>query len=63
MRVVFAVVAVLLRVGLARLLVVGGFVVAATVVVAIRLVTAVEREHPVVCVVVVRLPPTHTDVI
>jgi DNA-binding NarL/FixJ family response regulator len=60
-RVVIAEDAVLLREGLARLLVDGGFEVAATVEDAIGLVTAVERERPDVCVVDVRMPPTHTD--
>lgn len=61
MRVVIAEDAVLLREGLARLLVDGGFEVAATVEDAIGLVAAVERERPEVCVVDVRMPPTHTD--
>ncbi len=61
MRVVIAEDAVLLRDGLARLLVDGGFEVAATVEDAIGLVAAVERERPEVCVVDVRMPPTHTD--
>lgn len=61
MRVVIAEDAVLLREGLARLLVDGGFDVAATVEDAIGLVMAVERERPDVCVVDVRMPPTHTD--
>jgi DNA-binding NarL/FixJ family response regulator len=60
-RVVIAEDAVLLREGLARLLVDGGFDVVATVEDAIGLVTAVERERPDVCVVDVRMPPTHTD--
>jgi DNA-binding NarL/FixJ family response regulator len=60
-RVVIAEDAVLLREGLARLLVDGGLEVVATVEDAIGLVTAVERERPDVCVVDVRMPPTHTD--
>jgi DNA-binding NarL/FixJ family response regulator len=61
LRVVIAEDAVLLREGLARLLVDGGLEVVATVEDAIGLVTAVERERPDVCVVDVRMPPTHTD--
>ena len=61
MRVVIAEDAVLLREGLARLLVDGGFEVVATVEDAMGLVTAVERERPDVCIVDVRMPPTHTD--
>jgi len=60
-RVVIAEDAVLLREGLARLLVDGGFEVVATVEDAMGLVTAVERERPDVCIVDVRMPPTHTD--
>ena len=61
MRVVISEDAVLLREGLARLLVDGGFEVVATVEDAMGLVTAVERERPDVCIVDVRMPPTHTD--
>ena len=61
MRVVIAEDAVLLREGLARLLTDGGFEVVATVEDAIGLVGAVERERPDICVVDVRMPPTHTD--
>ena len=61
MRVVIAEDAVLLREGIARLLVDGGFEVVATVEDAMGLVTAVERDRPDVCVVDVRMPPTHTD--
>ena len=61
MRVVIAEDAVLLREGLARLLVDGGFDVVATVEDAMGLVTAVDRDRPDVCVVDVRMPPTHTD--
>jgi len=60
-RVVISEDAVLLREGLARLLVDGGFEVVATVEDAMGLVTAVERERPDVCIVDVRMPPTHTD--
>jgi DNA-binding NarL/FixJ family response regulator len=60
-RVVIAEDAVLLREGIARLLVDGGFEVVATVEDAMGLVTAVERDRPDVCVVDVRMPPTHTD--
>ena len=61
MRVVIAEDAVLLREGIARLLVDAGSEVVATVEDAIGLVEAVERERPDVCVVDVRMPPTHTD--
>jgi DNA-binding NarL/FixJ family response regulator len=61
MRVVIAEDAVLLREGIARLLVDAGSEVVATVEDAIGLVAAVERERPDVCVVDVRMPPTHTD--
>jgi DNA-binding NarL/FixJ family response regulator len=60
-RVVIAEDAVLLREGIARLLVDAGFEVAATVEDAIGLVDAVDRERPDICVVDVRMPPTHTD--
>jgi DNA-binding NarL/FixJ family response regulator len=60
-RVVIAEDAALLREGLARLLIDGGFEVVATVEDAIGLVGAVERERPDICVVDVRMPPTHTD--
>jgi DNA-binding NarL/FixJ family response regulator len=60
-RVVIAEDAVLLREGLARLLEDEGFDVVAQVSDAIGLVTAVEGERPDVCVVDVRMPPTHTD--
>lgn len=61
MRVVIAEDAVLLREGLARLLADGGFDVVATVDDAIGLVATVDRDRPDVCVVDVRMPPTHTD--
>jgi len=60
-RVVIAEDAVLLREGLARLLEDEGFEVAGLVADAIGLVETVERERPDVCVVDVRMPPTHTD--
>ena len=61
MRVVIAEDAVLLREGLARLLADAGSEVVETVEDAIGLVEAVERTRPDVCVVDVRMPPTHTD--
>lgn len=61
MRVVIAEDAVLLREGLARLLTDAGFEVVGQVSDAIGLVDAVRRERPDVCVVDVRMPPTHTD--
>jgi DNA-binding NarL/FixJ family response regulator len=60
-RVVIAEDAVLLREGLGRLLADAGFEVVGQVSDAIGLVHAVERERPHVCVVDVRMPPTHTD--
>ncbi|MGZ8604315.1 MAG: response regulator transcription factor [Actinomycetota bacterium] len=61
MRVVIADDAVLLREGLVRLLEDEGFEVTAQVADAIGLVEAVERDRPDVCVIDVRMPPTHTD--
>ncbi|MGZ8606069.1 MAG: response regulator transcription factor [Actinomycetota bacterium] len=61
MRVVIADDAVLLREGLVRLLEDEGFEVTAQVADAIELVEAVERDRPDVCVIDVRMPPTHTD--
>jgi DNA-binding NarL/FixJ family response regulator len=61
MRVVIAEDAVLLREGLGRLLTDAGFEVVGQVADAIGLVEAVRRERPDVCVVDVRMPPTHTD--
>ena len=61
MRVVIAEDTVLLREGIARLLADAGSEVVATVEDAIGLVAAVEHERPDVCVVDVRMPPTHTD--
>jgi DNA-binding NarL/FixJ family response regulator len=61
MRVVIADDAVLLREGLVRLLEDEGFEVVGQVADAIGLVEAVEHERPDVCVVDVRMPPTHTD--
>jgi len=52
---------VLLREGLARLLVDEGHEVSATVGDALGLVEAVEQERPDVCIVDVRMPPTFTD--
>jgi DNA-binding NarL/FixJ family response regulator len=60
-RVVIADDAVLLREGLVRLLEDEGFEVTAQVADAIGLVEAVERDRPDVCVIDVRMPPTHTD--
>jgi DNA-binding NarL/FixJ family response regulator len=53
--------AVLLREGLSRLLVEGGFEVAACVDNGEALLRAVERHRPDVCVVDVRMPPTFSD--
>jgi DNA-binding NarL/FixJ family response regulator len=61
MRVVIADDAVLLREGLVRLLEDEGFEVVGQVADAIGLVEAVDRQRPDVCVVDVRMPPTHTD--
>jgi DNA-binding NarL/FixJ family response regulator len=61
MRVVIAEDSVLLREGLTKLLVDGGFVVAAAVADAEQLLRAVAEQHPDLVVVDVRMPPTHTD--
>jgi DNA-binding NarL/FixJ family response regulator len=61
MRVVIAEDGVLLREGLAHLLADEGHEVAATVGDALGLVEAVEREHPDVCIVDVRMPPAFSD--
>ncbi len=61
MRVVIAEDSVLLRAGLVRLLVDAGHDVVATVGDADTLIEVVERNEPDLCVVDVRMPPTHTD--
>jgi DNA-binding NarL/FixJ family response regulator len=61
MRVVIAEDSVLLREGLVRLLADGGFEVVAAVGDGDALVAAVDALHPDLCVVDVRMPPTHTD--
>ncbi|MGY6502384.1 MAG: response regulator [Acidimicrobiales bacterium] len=61
MRVVIAEDSVLLRAGLVRLLADAGHEVVATVGDADSLVEVVERNTPDLCVVDVRMPPTHTD--
>jgi DNA-binding NarL/FixJ family response regulator len=60
-RVVIAEDSVLLREGLSRLLTDAGLEVAAAVADAEQLLRVVERAHPDVTVVDVRMPPTHTD--
>ena len=61
MRIVIAEDSVLLRAGLTRLLVDAGEDVVAAVGDADELLVAVERHQPDLCVVDVRMPPTHTD--
>ena len=61
MRIVIAEDAVLLRAGLTRLLDDAGEDVVAAVGDAVALLDAVERQAPDLCVVDVRMPPTHTD--
>ena len=61
MRIVIAEDAVLLRAGLTRILADAGEDVVATVGDADELLVAVERHQPDLCVVDVRMPPTHTD--
>ncbi|MDX6254269.1 MAG: hypothetical protein QOJ11_603 [Frankiales bacterium] len=61
LRVVIAEDSVLLRAGLTRLLVEAGFDVVAAVEDAELLLRAVSEHQPDVCVVDVRMPPTHTD--
>lgn len=61
MRIVIAEDSVLLRAGLVRLLADAGHEVVATVGDADALVDVVERTTPDLCVVDVRMPPTHTD--
>jgi DNA-binding NarL/FixJ family response regulator len=60
-RLVIAEDSVLLRVGLTRILADAGEEVVATVGDADELLTAVERHQPDMCIVDVRMPPTHTD--
>ena len=61
MRIVIAEDAVLLREGLVRLLADEGHEVTAAVSDALALVEAVGRDHPDICIVDVRMPPTFTD--
>ena len=61
MRIVIAEDAVLLRAGITRLLDDAGEEVVAAVGDAVALLDAVERQAPDLCVVDVRMPPTHTD--
>ena len=60
-RVVIAEDSVLLRAGLTRILADAGEEVVATVGAADELMAAVERHQPDLCIVDVRMPPTHTD--
>ena len=60
-RVVIAEDSVLLRAGLTRILADAGEEVVATVGAADELMSAVERHQPDLCIVDVRMPPTHTD--
>ena len=61
MRVVIAEDSVLLRAGLTRILADAGEEVVATVGAADELMAVVERHQPDLCLVDVRMPPTHTD--
>ena len=61
MRIVIAEDSVLLRAGLTRILADAGEDVVATVGDADELLVAVERHQPDLCIVDVRMPPTHTD--
>ena len=61
MRIVIAEDSVLLRAGLTRILADAGEEVVATVGAADELMAAVERHQPDLCIVDVRMPPTHTD--
>lgn len=61
MRVILAEDSTLLREGLVRLLTEEGHEVVAAVGDAVALLEAVEKDHPDVAVVDVRMPPTHTD--
>ena len=60
-RVVIAEDSVLLRAGLTRILADAGEEIVATVGAADELMAAVERHQPDLCIVDVRMPPTHTD--
>jgi DNA-binding NarL/FixJ family response regulator len=60
-RIVIAEDSVLLRAGLTRILIDAGEEVVATVGAADELMTVVERHQPDLCIVDVRMPPTHTD--
>jgi DNA-binding NarL/FixJ family response regulator len=60
-RIVLADDSLLLREGIARLLVEGGFEVVAQAGDASELLTAVRRHRPDVAIVDIRMPPTHTD--
>ena len=60
-RIVIAEDSVLLRAGLTRILADAGEEVVATVGAADELMAAVERHQPDLCIVDVRMPPTHTD--
>lgn len=61
MRIVIAEDSVLLRVGLTRILADAGEEIVSTVGDADELLGAVERHQPDLCIVDVRMPPTHTD--
>jgi DNA-binding NarL/FixJ family response regulator len=61
MRVILADDSVLLRTGLARLLVEAGFEIAGQAGDAEQLLALAEREHPDAAIVDIRMPPTHTD--
>lgn len=61
MRVILADDSVLLRAGLARLLVEAGFEVAGQAGEAAELLALAERQHPDAAIVDIRMPPTHTD--
>lgn len=61
LRIVLADDSLLLREGIARLLLEGGFDVVAQAADATGLLTAVRRERPDVAIVDIRMPPTHTD--
>jgi DNA-binding NarL/FixJ family response regulator len=61
LRIVLADDSVLLREGIARLLVEAGFTVVAQASSPVELLEAVRRERPDVAIVDIRMPPTHTD--